>query len=392
MIIERLPSPVLKLLGEVEALGFSLTLVGGVPRDLLFADSVEADLDFEIRCKTTIDVSDWPAFYQKLPDFLSSRGLNPKVLPYLITRIEMENFSLEFSSPRTEVNLPDNFSHHHFEATLDSNLTYRESFKRRDLTINAIGFHFNVHSTSDELVDPYGGADDLKNGILRHISDDFFNDSVRFLRLIRFQLKFQRFVMDAELISKLSKFNLSKLSVHYFKEELNKSDAGKFVNLFSELVAKNQLHLSKEFEIWTKYSYPAGLISKEEILGFVFLQSREDAAIVSSFFQMPAKIMKDLISFSHSMNALMAVTNAELVALAQKNQLEILSHPLMKECRNVEEKKIWFKHLHVNEAELGLGPQAWKGIVVSNEELDALAPSLRSYYPYYKALLKKFKT
>lgn len=391
MIIERLPSPVLSLLGEVEALGFSLTLVGGSPRDLLFADLVETDLDFEIRPKTSVSIEDWPAFYKKLPDFLSSKGLNPRVLPYLITRIEVGEFSLEFSSPRLEINVPGNYSHHHFEAILDPQLSFKDSFKRRDLTINAIGFKFDMDSKNDELIDPYSGASDLKNGILRPISDDFYNDSVRFLRLIRFQLKFNRFVMDPDLSSNLTKFNLSQLSQHYFKEELTKSDAGKFLNLFCDLVSKHQLQLANEFRVWTRYSYPDGLNSKEEILGFVFLQSREDAASVSEFFRMPAKVMKDLSSFGQSLNTLLTVSETEFETLADKSASEILSHPLMKECRNIEEKKIWLKHLHVNESSFVFGPHDWKGITASAEEIAALAPALRSYYPYYKALIKKFK-
>lgn len=390
MIIERLPSPVLKLLGEVEALGFILTLVGGSPRDWLFADVVEVDLDFEIRAKSVVSISDWPLFYKRLPDFLASQGLNPKVLPYLITRVEVDGFSLEFSSPRTEVNLPDNFSHHHFEATLDSSLDYLESFRRRDLTINAIGLQLDVERKSETLVDPYQGAIDLKNGILRHVSDDYFNDSVRFLRLIRFQLKFNRFIMDGDLLNKLSRFNLSKLSVHYFKEELGKSDAGKFLNLFSELVKTHHLELSPEFQIWTKYTYPSGLLGKEEILGFVFLQNKEDAEKVAAFFQMPSKTMKDLLSFADSLDKLTATTKDLLETLAGKSQLEILAHPLMKECRNLEEKKIWIKHLHMDERHLAFGPSDWDGVTATPEELASLAPSVRSYYPYYKALLRKF--
>ena len=42
---------------------------------------------------------------------------------------------------------------------------------RRDLTINAI-----AQSAEGKLIDPYGGQQDLKNKILRHISPAFSED------------------------------------------------------------------------------------------------------------------------------------------------------------------------------------------------------------------------
>ncbi|WP_020410033.1 multifunctional CCA addition/repair protein [Hahella ganghwensis] len=64
-------------------------------------------------------------------------------------------------------------------------ITLEEDLKRRDLTINAIAM-----TESGELVDPYHGAVDLKNGILRHVSEAFEEDPLRVLRVARFAARF----------------------------------------------------------------------------------------------------------------------------------------------------------------------------------------------------------
>ena len=60
-------------------------------------------------------------------------------------------------------------------------ITLEDDLKRRDLTINAI-----AEDDNGNLIDPYGGEADLKNGILRHVSPAFVEDPLRILRIARF--------------------------------------------------------------------------------------------------------------------------------------------------------------------------------------------------------------
>jgi tRNA nucleotidyltransferase (CCA-adding enzyme) len=54
--------------------------------------------------------------------------------------------------------------------------------ERRDLTINAMAMRAN-----GELVDPFGGQNDIANRTIRHVHDDFFaQDPIRILRAARF--------------------------------------------------------------------------------------------------------------------------------------------------------------------------------------------------------------
>jgi len=72
-----------------------------------------------------------------------------------------------------------------FETRADPTITLEEDLRRRDLTINAM-----AETPAGELIDPYGGAEDLDNGVLRHVSPAFAEDPVRILRVARFAARF----------------------------------------------------------------------------------------------------------------------------------------------------------------------------------------------------------
>ena len=69
-----------------------------------------------------------------------------------------------------------------------------EDLKRRDLTINAMA----ENVATGEKVDPFGGAADLRNKFLRHVSPAFAEDPVRILRLARFWARFPHFTIAQE--------------------------------------------------------------------------------------------------------------------------------------------------------------------------------------------------
>jgi tRNA nucleotidyltransferase (CCA-adding enzyme) len=75
--------------------------------------------------------------------------------------------------------------YHGFEFVTAADVTLEDDLKRRDLTINAI-----AEDEQGRLVDPYGGAADLKAKLLRHVSPAFSEDPVRVLRAARFAARF----------------------------------------------------------------------------------------------------------------------------------------------------------------------------------------------------------
>ncbi len=65
-------------------------------------------------------------------------------------------------------------------------VTIEEDLSRRDLTINSSAKDLET----GELIDPFGGQQDLKDKVLRHTTDAFTEDPLRVLRVARFQSKF----------------------------------------------------------------------------------------------------------------------------------------------------------------------------------------------------------
>jgi tRNA nucleotidyltransferase (CCA-adding enzyme) len=89
----------------------------------------------------------------------------------------------EYALARTERKTAAGY--HGFEIHADPGVTIEDDLGRRDLTVNAI-----ARDANGNLVDPYGGVADIRNRILRHVSDAFVEDPVRVLRVARFAARF----------------------------------------------------------------------------------------------------------------------------------------------------------------------------------------------------------
>ena len=72
-----------------------------------------------------------------------------------------------------------------FNCDFNENITLEEDLLRRDLTINAMAM-----DEKGNIIDPYHGMEDLKNRILRHVSDAFVEDPLRVLRVARFYARY----------------------------------------------------------------------------------------------------------------------------------------------------------------------------------------------------------
>jgi len=81
-------------------------------------------------------------------------------------------------------------------------ITLEQDLIRRDLTINAM-----AQSEDGEIIDPYGGKQDLENRILRHISPAFSEDPLRVLRVARFAARYHSlgFKIASETLSLMAK-------------------------------------------------------------------------------------------------------------------------------------------------------------------------------------------
>jgi tRNA nucleotidyltransferase (CCA-adding enzyme) len=72
-----------------------------------------------------------------------------------------------------------------FSCNASSEVTLEEDLLRRDLTINAMAM-----DEQGNIVDPYGGQQDLQDKLLRHVSSAFVEDPLRVLRVARFAARY----------------------------------------------------------------------------------------------------------------------------------------------------------------------------------------------------------
>jgi tRNA nucleotidyltransferase (CCA-adding enzyme) len=89
----------------------------------------------------------------------------------------------EYALARTE--RKQGHGYHGFSVEFDPNVSIEDDLLRRDLTINAMAL-----DAEGRLVDPHGGARDLEERWLRHVSPAFAEDPLRVLRVARFAARF----------------------------------------------------------------------------------------------------------------------------------------------------------------------------------------------------------
>jgi tRNA nucleotidyltransferase (CCA-adding enzyme) len=93
------------------------------------------------------------------------------------------NSKEEYALARTE--RKSGAGYHGFVCDFSPDITLEEDLSRRDLTINAM-----AEDDNGDIIDPYGGMNDLNNHILRHVSPAFSEDPLRILRVARFAARY----------------------------------------------------------------------------------------------------------------------------------------------------------------------------------------------------------
>jgi tRNA nucleotidyltransferase (CCA-adding enzyme) len=117
------------------------------------------------------------------PEDMIARGFRPvgRDFPVFLHPETQEEYALARTERKTAPGYRGFTIHSSPEVTLEDDL------RRRDLTINAI-----AREPKGALVDPFGGVEDLRRRVLRHVSDAFAEDPVRILRVARFAARFKR--------------------------------------------------------------------------------------------------------------------------------------------------------------------------------------------------------
>lgn len=221
-----------KILKTIKKEGGKTFFVGGCVRDkILGVESKDIDIEiFGIK----------PTQLEKILKDLKVNFEEAGVL-FSVFKIRVEEGDIDLSFPRSEKSTGD--KHTDFEIVVDPFITPKEATLRRDLTIGAL----MEDTETGEILDFHGGLKDLKEGIIKHTSDKFIEDSLRVFRVAQFASRFKFKVAEEtrELSRSIRVEMLSKERVlEEFKKAVLKSE--KPSRFFEEL--KYMEHLKEFFK------------------------------------------------------------------------------------------------------------------------------------------------
>ena len=255
-----------KVAALVREAGGRTFYVGGFVRDSILGRESK-DIDIEIHGITP----------KKLAEILNSIG-EPIVMGASFGIFGLRGYELDMAMPRCET--ADGRGRKDFEDFVDPFIGTEKAARRRDFTMNAL----MQDVLTGEIIDAFGGMEDLKRGVIRHVNDaTFAEDPLRVLRAAQFAARFGFQVAD-ETLAISRRMDLTALARERIEGELQKAfgQAPRPSVFFEELKKMNQLaywfpameSLSREPDAWqramrtmdaaarmrTEAKYPLGLL------------------------------------------------------------------------------------------------------------------------------------
>ena len=194
-----------------DKLGLECYVVGGYVRDL-FLERPSNDIDVVVVGSGIQVASELKAVLGKKAHLSVFRNFGTAQVKYKHTEVE-------FVGARRE-----SYSHDSRKPVVEDG-TLEDDQNRRDFTINALAVCLNK-ARFGELVDPFGGVDDLWDGIIRTPLDPdvtFSDDPLRMMRCVRFATQLNFFIED-ETFEALER-NAERIKIisgERIEEELNK--------------------------------------------------------------------------------------------------------------------------------------------------------------------------
>jgi putative nucleotidyltransferase with HDIG domain len=209
---EHFSGKIFKLISETaDELGLECYVVGGYVRDLLL-QRPSKDIDVVV-VGSGIEMAE--AFGRKL-----GRGAHVAVFRNFGTaQVKYHEQEVEFVGARRE-----SYSHDSRKPVVEDG-TLEDDQNRRDFTINAMAVCLNA-ARFGELVDPFGGVDDLDDRTIRTPLDPditFSDDPLRMMRCVRFATQLN-FYIDDDTFEALgrNKERIAIISRERIADELNK--------------------------------------------------------------------------------------------------------------------------------------------------------------------------
>lgn len=179
--------------------------VGGFVRDALIHRE-NKDVDIEVHGISP----------KSLEDILDSLGQR-MTIGESFGIFGLKGYSLDIAMPRKEEARGQ--GHKDFDIFVDPFIGTEAAARRRDFTFNAL----MQDVLTEEIVDHYGGVEDLHAGVLRHVNDQSFaEDPLRVLRAAQFAARFG-FRVAEDTVSLCQRMQLQHLPRERIEGELKKA-------------------------------------------------------------------------------------------------------------------------------------------------------------------------
>ena len=151
-------------------------IVGGFVRDNLLKISSK-DIDIELYGINSLE---------KVEKILSQFGkVNNVGKSFGVCKLIFNDLDLDFSLPRNDSKVDS--GHKGFKVNINPSLDFKTASKRRDFTINSIGYDI----VNKKILDPHNGVKNLEDKILKAVDlNKFDEDPLRVLRAVVFSARF----------------------------------------------------------------------------------------------------------------------------------------------------------------------------------------------------------
>jgi tRNA nucleotidyltransferase (CCA-adding enzyme) len=165
----------------VHSLGLDAYVVGGAVRDELLGKA-HKDQDFVVPGVGYEELRAALEPHGKVEDLeVAGQRVGLRLYPRDQELRRIVPAGVEFAPPRTEHSTGP--GRHDFEIVASPEISLEEDMRRRDFTINAMAKRLET----GELLDPFGGQEDLRRRVLRTVSpQSFAEDPLRLVRGLRF--------------------------------------------------------------------------------------------------------------------------------------------------------------------------------------------------------------
>jgi len=212
----KIPSILTAISKRLQTNNAKTIIVGGSVRDH-FLGVKSKDYDVEVYALKSLD---------ELIKILQEYGsVNLVGKSFGVLKFNYNGDEYDFSFPRLESKIA--LGHRGFDVSIDGNLDFKTASKRRDFTMNAMGYDI----VKKEFLDPFNGLVDIEKKQLKHVdSNSFTDDPLRVYRAVQFSSRFnykladETFTLCKQMVSSGMLDELAKERVYEeFKKLLLKS-------------------------------------------------------------------------------------------------------------------------------------------------------------------------